>query len=151
MPADRAVPIPDGVDPVVAAAVLLQGITAHYLCTSTYPVAEGDVVVIHAAAGGVGLLLTQLVARRGGVVIATTSGGDKHDLAAAAGATHVTDYESFVDVALEVTHGDGVPVVYDGVGASTFDDSLRALRRRGMLVLYGGARADRSRPSTRSG
>jgi NADPH2:quinone reductase len=139
VPADRAVPIPDGVDPVVAAAVLLQGITAHYLCTSTYPVAEGDVVVVHAAAGGVGLLLTQLVVRRGGVVIATTSGGDKTDLAAAAGAAHVTDYESFVDVALEVTDGDGVPVVYDGVGASTFDDSLRALRRRGMLVLYGGA------------
>ena len=118
---------------------MLQGITAHYLCTSTYPVAPGDVVVVHAAAGGVGLLLTQLVVRRGGVVVATTSGGEKADLARAAGAAHVTDYDSFVDTVLEVTGGDGAPVVYDGVGATTFDDSLRALRRRGMLALFGGS------------
>jgi NADPH2:quinone reductase len=139
VPANRAVPVPDGVDPVLAAAVMLQGITAHYLCHSTYPVAEGDVVVVHAAAGGVGLLLTQLVVRLGGVVVATTSGGEKADLARKAGAAHVVDYDSFVDVVLEVTDGEGAAVVYDGVGASTFDDSLRSLRRRGTMVLYGGA------------
>jgi NADPH2:quinone reductase len=139
VPANRAVPVPDGVDPVLAAAVMLQGITAHYLCHSTYPVAEGDVVVVHAAAGGVGLLLTQLVVRLGGVVVATTSGGEKADLARKAGAQHVVDYDSFVDTALEVTDGEGAAVVYDGVGAATFDDSLRALRRRGTMVLYGGA------------
>jgi NADPH2:quinone reductase len=139
VPANRAVPVPDGVDPALAAAVMLQGITAHYLCHSTYPVAEGDVVVVHAAAGGVGLLLTQLVVRLGGVVIATTSGGEKADLARKAGAAHVVDYDSFVDRVLEVTDGEGAAVVYDGVGASTFDDSLRSLRRRGMMVLYGGA------------
>jgi NADPH:quinone reductase len=139
VPANRAVPVPDGVDPALAAAVMLQGITAHYLCHSTYPVAEGDVVVVHAAAGGVGLLLTQLVVRLGGVVIATTSGGEKADLARKAGAAHVVDYDSFVDRVLEVTDGEGAAVVYDGVGASTFDDSLRSLRRRGTMVLYGGA------------
>jgi NADPH:quinone reductase len=139
VPANRAVPVPDGVDPVLAAAVMLQGITAHYLCHSTYPVAEGDVVVVHAAAGGVGLLLTQLVVRLGGVVVATTSGGEKADLARTAGAAHVVDYDSFVDRVLEVTDGEGAAVVYDGVGASTFDDSLRSLRRRGTMVLYGGA------------
>jgi NADPH:quinone reductase len=139
VPANRAVPVPDGVDPVLAAAVMLQGITAHYLCHSTYPVAEGDVVVVHAAAGGVGLLLTQLVVRLGGVVVATTSGGEKADLARKAGAQHVVDYDSFVDTVLEVTDGEGAAVVYDGVGAATFDDSLRALRRSGTMVLYGGA------------
>jgi NADPH2:quinone reductase len=139
VPADRAVPVPPGVDPDVAAAVMLQGITAHYLCTSTYQVAPGDVVVVHAAAGGVGLLLTQMVVRRGGVVVATTSGGAKADLAREAGAAHVTGYETFVDTVLEVTDGEGAAVVYDGVGAATFDDSLRALRRRGLLALYGGA------------
>jgi NADPH2:quinone reductase len=139
VPADRAVPVPDGVDAVQAAAVMLQGITAHYLCHSTYPVAEGDVVVVHAAAGGVGLLLTQLVVQRGGVVVATTSGGEKADLASKAGAQHVVGYDGFVDTVLEVSDGEGAAVVYDGVGAATFDDSLRSLRRRGMMVLYGGA------------
>jgi NADPH2:quinone reductase len=139
VPASRAVPVPDGVDPVLAAAVMLQGITAHYLCHSTYPVAEGDLVVLHAAAGGVGLLLTQMVVQRGGVVVATTSGGEKDDLARKAGAQHVVGYDSFVDTVLEVSDGDGAAVVYDGVGASTFDDSLRSLRRRGTMVLYGGA------------
>jgi NADPH:quinone reductase len=139
VPANRAVPVPDGVDPVLAAAVMLQGITAHYLCHSTYPVADGDVVVVHAAAGGVGLLLTQLVVRLGGVVVANTSGGEKADLARNAGAAHVVDYDSFVDTVLEVTDGEGAAVVYDGVGAATFDDSLRSLRRRGTMVLYGGA------------
>jgi NADPH:quinone reductase len=139
VPANRAVPVPDGVDAVTAAAVMLQGITAHYLCHSTYAVGQGDVVVVHAAAGGVGLLLTQMVVRRGGTVIATTSGGAKADLARGAGAAHVCDYDTFVDTVLEVSDGEGAAVVYDGVGASTFDDGLRALRRRGLMVLYGAA------------
>jgi NADPH:quinone reductase len=88
--ADRAVGVPEGIDLQVAAAVILQGLTAHYLVTSTYPVREGDVAVVHAAAGGVGLLLTQMVKGRGGIVIGTTSGGVKDELAHAAGADHVT-------------------------------------------------------------
>src|SRR5579875_1852289 len=87
VPADRLVPVPGEVDLDVAAAVMLQGMTAHYLCHSTYPVREGDVVVVHAAAGGVGLLLTQMVKRRGGIVVATTSGGEKAELARGAGPT----------------------------------------------------------------
>jgi NADPH2:quinone reductase len=122
---------------------MLQGMTAHYLVTDTYPVAAGDPVVVHAAAGGVGLLLTQMIKRRGGVVIATTSGsgaaGDKAELARQAGADYVTGYAGFRGVAAEVTDGAGAHVVFDGVGKDTFDDSLAALRRRGMMVLYGAA------------
>src|SRR6266702_106409 len=92
VPADRAVRLPDGVELQVAAAVMLQGMTAHYLANGTYPVNEGDPVVVHAAAGGVGLLLTQVVKMRGGVVIATTSTADKAELARQAGADHVADY-----------------------------------------------------------
>ena len=145
VPAERAVRVPPGIDPRIAAAVMLQGMTAHYLCSSTYPVGDGDVAVVHAAAGGTGLLLTQIVKRRGGVVIATTSGGadesgtSKPELARQAGADHVTDYASFGDVVAEVTSGQGAHVVFDGVGRATFDDSLAALRRRGTMVLYGAA------------
>jgi NADPH2:quinone reductase len=139
VPADRAVPVPDGIDLPVAAAVMLQGLTAHYLCTSTYPVAKGDPVVVHAAAGGVGLLLTQLVKMRGGVVIATTSTADKAELARGAGADHVTDYDTFVTVTKEHTRGEGAAVVFDGVGRATFDASLSSLRRRGCLVVFGAA------------
>jgi len=113
--------------------------TAHYLAASTYPVREGDVAVVHAAAGGVGLLLTQIVKHRGGIVIATTSGGEKHDLARQAGADHVVGYDRFRAVAHEITGGAGAHVVYDGVGQATFDDSLAALRPRGMIVVYGAA------------
>ncbi|HLI38498.1 MAG TPA: quinone oxidoreductase [Streptosporangiaceae bacterium] len=139
VPAERAVPVPEGVDLKVAAAVMLQGLTAHYLSHSTYPVQRGDVAVVHAAAGGVGLLLTQMVKRRGGVVVATTSGGEKAGLAKRAGADHVTGYEEFRATVGQVTGGRGADVVYDGVGKATFDDSLAALRPRGMMVLYGGA------------
>jgi NADPH2:quinone reductase len=137
--ADLAVSVPDSVDPTVAAAVMLQGMTAHYLATSTYPVAGWDVAVVHAAAGGVGLLLTQIVKKRGGVVVATTSSAEKAELARQAGADHVTGYDTFADVAREVSGGTGAAVVYDGVGKSTFDASLTALRPRGYLVLYGAA------------
>jgi NADPH2:quinone reductase len=139
VPVDRAVPVPPGVELEVAAAAMLQGLTAHYLCHSTYPVAPGDPVVVHAAAGGVGLLLTQMVAMRGGIVIATTSSAAKAVLAMEAGASHVTGYEDFTEVVREVTGGSGAAVVYDGVGQATFDAGLAALRPRGYMVLYGAA------------
>jgi NADPH2:quinone reductase len=139
--AERAIPLPPGVSDEQAAAVLLQGLTAHYLCTSTYPVREGDAVLIHAAAGGVGLLLTQMVKLRGGRVIATVSTDEKAELARKAGADEVIRYDQ-ADFAPEVrrlTDGEGVAVVYDGVGRTTFDGSLACLRPRGMLVLFGAS------------
>jgi NADPH2:quinone reductase len=142
LPADRVVPVPAGLSTELAAAAILQGMTAHYLVSSTYPVRPGDVTVVHAAAGGVGLLLTQMVKRRGGIVVATCSGGqdtDKYRLAREAGADYVTGYDQFRAVVGEVTRGVGADVVYDGVGQATFDDSLAALRPRGMLVVYGAA------------
>jgi NADPH:quinone reductase len=139
VPAAAAVPIPDGVDAEVAAAVLLQGMTAHYLCTSTYAVQPGDDVLVHAAAGGVGLLLTQMVKLRGGRVIATTSTDEKAALARGAGADETLGYDGFAERVRELTGGRGVAVAYDAVGATTFDGSLAALRPRGMLVLYGAA------------
>jgi NADPH:quinone reductase len=139
IPADRAVPVPAGVDPMTAAAVMLQGCTAHYLASSTHPISADDVAVVHAAAGGVGLLLTQIVRLRGGSVVATTSGGEKAELATQAGAQHVARYDNFVDVVREVSGGQGASVVYDGIGQATFDAGLAALRRRGLMVLYGAA------------
>ncbi len=141
VPADRTVPVPDGVSDETAAALMLQGMTAHYLCESTYPVQKGDDVLLHAAAGGVGLLLTQMVSRKGARVIATTSTAQKADLAREAGAADVVDYTES-DVAAEVrrlTDGAGVAVAYDGVGADTFDASMDSLRPRGMLVLFGAS------------
>jgi NADPH2:quinone reductase len=139
LPADRAVPVPEHIDLKVAAAVMLQGMTAHYLCTSTFPVQEGNVAVVHAAAGGVGLLLTQMIKMRGGMVVATTSTAAKAVLAQQAGADHVTTYEEFGEAVRRVTGERGANVVFDGVGKATFDDSLKALRPRGMMVLYGGS------------
>ena len=139
MPAALAVPVPEGMDLTVAAAAMLQGMTAHYLSHSTYPVNQGDHVVVHAAAGGVGLLLTQMIAMRGGISIATTSTTAKAVLAQQAGANYITDYESFAAVARDVTDGAGVAAVYDGIGQSTFEASLSALRIRGYMVLYGAA------------
>ncbi len=139
VPAANAVVLPEGVSDDVAAAVLLQGITAHYLSHSTYPVRTGDWVVVHAAAGGVGLLLTQVVKLLGGHVLATTSTPEKAELATGAGADEVGTYEDFVDRARELTSGEGVACVYDGVGRSTFDASLDALRVRGMMVLFGAS------------
>jgi NADPH:quinone reductase len=139
IPADRAVPVPAGVELEVAAAVMLQGMTAHYLCHSAYPVAPGDPVVVHAAAGGVGLLLTQMTVASGGTVVATTSTAAKAQLATAAGAHQVAAYQDFAAVVREVTGGTGAAAVYDGVGQATFDASLAALRPRGYMVLYGAA------------
>jgi NADPH2:quinone reductase len=137
--AAHAVPVPAGIDPSVAGAVMLQGLTAHYLCHSTFPVAEGTVAVVHAAAGGVGLLLTQMIKDVGGTVVATTSSTAKAALAAAAGADFVTTYEKFPAVVRDVTGGRGADVVFDGVGKDTFDASLSVLRPRGMMVLFGGS------------
>ncbi|MEV0646689.1 quinone oxidoreductase [Phytomonospora sp. NPDC050363] len=137
--ADKVVKVPAGLDPKVAAAAMLQGITAHYLSNSTYPVAEGDVAVVHAAAGGVGLLLTQMVKLRGGRVIATVSNDDKAKLAREAGADEVIGYDGFAGKVREFSGGRGAHVVYDGVGEATFDEGLTALRPRGMMVLFGGA------------
>lgn len=139
VPTAEAVPVPEGVDDDTAAAVLLQGITAHYLATSTYPVQPGDWVVIHAAAGGVGLLLTQIVKLLGGHVLATTSTDEKAALAKQAGVDEVVPYDRMLDTARDLTDGAGVAAVYDGVGKSTFDDSLAALRIRGTMVLFGAA------------
>ncbi len=138
-PADRLVPIPDGVDTETAAAVMLQGITAHYLLTASYPVRSGEAVLVHAAAGGVGLLLTQLGTAYGARVIGTCSTPAKAELAKAAGATDVLGYDDFAARVRELTDGAGVAAVYDGIGASTFEESLASLRIRGFMVLYGYA------------
>jgi NADPH2:quinone reductase len=139
--AAAAVPVPDELADDVAAGALLQGMTAHYLLNSTYPVQPGDTVLVHAAAGGVGLLLTQLAKAKGARVIATvgaSSGGqDKAARARGAGADVVLGYEGFADEVRRLTDGLGVPVVFDSVGATTVDGSLASLRRRGMLVLFG--------------
>jgi NADPH2:quinone reductase len=123
----------------IAAAVLLQGMTAHYLCNDVYPVQDGDTVLVHAGAGGVGLLLTQLVRARGGRVIATVSNDEKAALSRAAGASETMPYEGFAERARALTDGQGVAAVYDGVGKTTFDDSLASLRVRGTLAMYGNA------------
>jgi NADPH:quinone reductase len=135
----RLVPIPDGLQTDVAAAALLQGMTAHYLAFDSYPVREGDWVVVHAAAGGVGLLLTQLVKLRGGRVIATTSTDAKAHLARGAGADHTIEYEGFAQRVKEITGGEGAAAVYDAVGKTTFLDGLKALRPTGRMILYGAA------------
>jgi NADPH2:quinone reductase len=139
VPARAAVPVPPGISSETAAAVFLQGVTAQYLATSTYPVGAGDVAVVHAAAGGVGLLLTQIVKLLGGRVIATTSSDEKAALARDAGADETISYDGFANRVRELTDGHGASVVFDGVGRATFDESLKALRRRGMMVLYGAA------------
>jgi NADPH2:quinone reductase len=138
-PAQWLVPVPDGIELEVAAAVLLQGLTAHYLAVDSYPVQPGDWVLVHAGAGGVGLLLTQIVVRRGGRVIATTSTPEKAELARAAGAEQVIGYESFAERVREITGGEGVAAVYDGVGRTTFDEGLHALRPCGRMIVFGAA------------
>jgi NADPH2:quinone reductase len=137
--AAMTVPVPDDTELTAAAAVMLQGMTAHYLCRSTFEVKQGTVAVVHAAAGGVGLLLTQMIKSLGGTVIATTSGGPKAELAEQAGADYVTGYGEFGAVVDRVTDGRGADVVYDGVGKDTFDAGLAALRPRGLMALFGGS------------
>jgi NADPH:quinone reductase len=138
-PADRVVAVPDGISDEVAAAALLQGMTAHYLLYDSYPVRSGDTVLVHAAAGGMGLLLTQLASKLGARVIGTVSTPDKEKLARQAGAAEVIGYDDVAARVRELTGGEGVPAVYDGVGRDTFDASLASLRPHGILVLYGYA------------
>jgi len=138
-PADRLVPVPDGLDAPRAAAAMLQGMTAHYLARSTYRLAPGDTCLVHAAAGGVGLLLCQMAKRAGAFVIGTVSTDEKAERAQAAGADATILYTKvdFEAEARRLTGGEGVNVVYDSVGKDTFDKSLSCLKPRGMLVLYG--------------
>lgn len=137
--AKRAGKVPDAVDLRLAAALPLQGMTAHYLVHSSYMVRAGDVILTYAGAGGVGLILTQLLKLKGATVITTASTQEKKDLAKAAGADYVVDYDQVAQTVEEVTGGVGVHAVYDGIGKDTFETSLAALRRRGTLVLFGGA------------
>ena len=141
VPAARLAAIPEGLPSKTAAAALLQGLTAHYLTTSVYPVEPGTVTVVHAAAGGVGLLLSQMISAKGGTVIGTTSSEEKAQRAREYGAQHVIRYDE-VDWVAEVRSmvGEhGVDVVYDGVGADTFEGGLLALRPRGTMALFGAS------------
>lgn len=134
-----AIKVPDTITQDSAAALPLQGLTAHYLATSAASPEAGDTALVHAGAGGVGLLLTQLLVARGVRVLTTVSTQEKRELSLAAGASEVLRYGNFAEKARELTSGAGVQVVYDGVGKDTFDDSLKALRVRGEMVLFGGA------------
>lgn len=138
--------VPDEVPLETAAALMLQGLTAHYLATSSFELKEGHTSLVHAGAGGVGLLLTQLAKSRGARVITTVSSDAKEELSRGAGADEVLRYDRFADMTIDLpaavkslTGGIGADVVYDGVGAATFDGSLASVAVRGMLVLFGGA------------
>ena len=136
---DRLIAVPDDVSTQDAAAVMLQGMTAHYLVTSVYALQPGDTCLVHAAAGGVGLLLCQMAKRRNAIVIGTVSSEEKAKLARAAGADEVILYtrQDFVTEVARITGGKLVQVVYDSVGATTFEKSLQCLARRGMMALFG--------------
>jgi len=137
--ADRGIRIPDGVSTKQAAAVFLQGMTAHYLASSTFPLQSGHRALVHAAAGGTGLLLCQIAKMRGAFVIGTASTPEKRALAESAGADEMIDYttKDFAEEVRRITGGSGVDVVYDSVGCTTFDKSLDCLSLRGMMVLFG--------------
>lgn len=142
VPAKLLVPVPDGLDLHEAAAVMLQGMTAHYLANSTFKLEGWHTCVIHAAGGGVGLLLTQLAKLQGATVIGTTSaaaGTEKYELAKKAGVDHLIGYEEVAAKVREITDGKGADVVYDSVGAATFEGSLKSLKPRGLMVSYGNA------------
>lgn len=141
VPAERLAPVPPEVDDRQAAAAMLQGMTAHYLSHSAYPLKQGDTALVHAAAGGVGLLLVQMARMAGARVIGTVSTEEKAELARHAGADEIILYtkQDFEKEARRLTNDCGVDVVYDSVGKSTFDQSLNALRPRGVLVLFGGS------------
>lgn len=141
VPADLAVAIPPATSASTAAASMLQGMTAHYLCTSTYPLKPGDTCLVHAAAGGVGLLLVQLARQRGARVIGTVSTEEKAAHARAAGADVVVLYtkEDFVEAVRRATEGRGVEVVYDSVGRATAEKSIDCLAPRGMAVFFGNS------------
>jgi NADPH2:quinone reductase len=139
VPAERLVPIPKDMDARTAAAALLQGMTAHYLATRTYPLKRGDTTLVHAAAGGVGSLLIQIARMRGARVFGTVSTHEKAQVARAAGADEVILYadQDFAAEVMRLTNAMGVNVVYDSVGKTTFDQSLKCLAVRGVLALFG--------------
>jgi NADPH:quinone reductase len=142
VPQEKAIRIPDAVDPHTAAAALVQGMTAHYLVNDSYRARAGETVLVHAAAGGVGLLLTQMLKRRGVRVIGTVSTEEKAKLALDNGADEIVRHGDVEDLAAHVrslTGGAGVHAVYDGIGAATFDAGLASLRTRGTMVVFGGA------------
>ncbi|WP_421620746.1 quinone oxidoreductase family protein [Alkalilimnicola ehrlichii] len=141
MPADRVVRLPDAIDDRTAAGMMLQGLTAWYLLHRTYPVKAGDTLLIHAAAGGVGLLVCQWAKHLGATVIGTVGSDEKAELARAHGCDHPIVYtrERFPDRVREITAGEGVPVVYDSIGKDTFEDSLDSLRPLGLMVSFGNA------------
>ena len=137
--AELALPVPDTVEDHTAAALPLQGMTAHYLVRSTFAVNDGHTVLVHAGAGGVGSLAIQLAKAQGARVFTTVSTPEKAEVAAAAGADEILSYESFDAQVRDLTNGRGVDAVFDGVGLATFDRSLASLAIRGMLVLFGGS------------
>ncbi|MFI0780067.1 quinone oxidoreductase family protein [Streptomyces sp. NPDC021212] len=139
LPASGVVPVPDAVDDETAAAVFVQGLSAHHFATVSHPVRPGDVALVHAAAGGVGMMLTQIIKARGGTVIGLVSRPEKVGYAADAGADHVlvSSGDAFVEPVRELTGGEGAHVVFDGAGATTFAASLQVLRTHGTLVFYG--------------
>jgi NADPH2:quinone reductase len=139
--AERAIPIPIGMETDVVAAVLLQGITAHYLANDTFPLKKGDRCLIHAAAGGVGLLLTQIAVMKGAMVVTTVGSEEKAELSRAAGADEVIVYRQvdFKEEVEKLIGANSLDVVFDGVGAATFDKGLDLLRPRGMMVTFGNA------------
>ncbi|MCU1474952.1 MAG: quinone oxidoreductase [Amnibacterium sp.] len=139
VPAVAAAHVPDGVRDEIAAALALQGLTAHYLVTSVYPVEAGTTLLVHAGAGGVGLLLLQLAKARGATVFTTVGSPEKRELAESAGADAVLEYDGFADRVRRLNGGLGLDVVFDGVGATTWEGSLAALRPRGLLALFGAA------------
>jgi len=141
IPGDKAIAVPEAVDLEVAAAAMLQGMTAHYLAFDTFPLVAGSVCLIHAGAGGVGLLLTQIAKRLGATVFATVGSADKAELAAAAGADHVINYaeEDFVEAVVGIAGERPFDVVYDGVGRATLAKGFGLLAKRGLMVTFGNA------------
>ena len=141
LPADRTVKMPEGLETRMGAAIMLQGMTAHYLCRDTYPLKEGDSCLVHAGAGGVGLLLIQMCKMAGATVFTTVSTDEKADLARSAGADHVILYtkEDFEAIVLDKVGGNKLNVIFDSVANDTFAKGLNLLRPRGMMVLYGAS------------
>ena len=144
VPAERVIALPDGIDERTAAAMMIRGMTARMLLFETYKVEPGDTILVHAAAGGVGLIMCQWAKHLGATVIGTVSSDEKAEVALAHGCDHAVVYtrEDFAERVRAITGGEGVPVVYDSVGKATFEGSLRSLRRRGVMARFGEASGD---------
>lgn len=141
-PAARVLKLPNGVDERTAASMMVRGLTARYLLRATYAVKPGDTIVIHAAAGGVGLIMSQWAKHLGATVIGTVGSDGKEAVARVHGCDHVLRYDNFAPTVRELTGGKGVPVVYDSVGKATFENSLKCLRPRGILASFGESSGD---------